>query len=274
MKKSAVAFLAILVTLGMLISIPTFAAERPKNLNGKYRRLHLMLSAKANVEVYEGEKVVFRYKARSASTYWNSDAQYDGYEVDVDIPAYKDCEVKITATEDGHMTYIAAEAAYSRPAYRAVIYNQIDFVEGDEYVGSFPAYEEADYDKDVEGTEIRYTLVDPWGYELEPTIEGDYEDMFVTFEYDTNDSSLGVVVPVKEKSLLGRTVTAKAVAGRKGVFEGWYEDDELIEESETYKFEAEYDRTLEARFAAKDPDAVETTKSSSLKSKSYWGWLW
>jgi hypothetical protein len=268
MKRRTVVLLAMLAALGILIAIPAFAGDRPKSLKGKSRGLHVLLSSTATVEVYEGEKLVFKYNGKKSS-------KFDGHEVDVAIPPYADCEVRITATEDGHMTYIAAEEAYGRPAYRSIIYSKVEMQDGEVFTGWFPAYEAEDYDLVNEGTSLAYTLVGPSGEEFE-AIEGDYETMLCKFKYSTNDKALGIVIPVRETSLLGKVVAAQALPSKKGVFEGWYEDGVKIEDAEElYKFEAETDRELEARFTEKESDGdTETVKSSKswpiLRRGSAW----
>jgi hypothetical protein len=217
--------------------------------NAFYRAVHI--NCLANVEVFDdnGKRVAIMTDSELEVKIL---ACSDGEEKILYLPPDMGYTVKITATEDGLMTYMLLEKKTGvSKLLRAVLYCQVEIKKGEAYTGSVPALSEQDYENTENGTKISYTLSEPSGQPFAPTSDGSVDDVILDFEVSINDESLG---EVKDPPLAyrGQHVVAEVCVNNDALFDGWYENGAKIEGADSsYPFVIERSRKLVAQVTKK-----------------------
>ncbi|MDR1642677.1 MAG: VWA domain-containing protein [Clostridiales bacterium] len=217
--------------------------------DGKHRIIHIYCPV--DVEAYDSDgKLVLQIIDNVPTDIEGGVMAYvKGDEKVAFLPPDQSYEVKIAATDDGYMTYMATEEdAAASTSLRAVTYSNIELSDGEVFTAYLPEYQSEDYERENEATSYSYTLADSSGQLLTPTHDGDIDEITFDIKSKTSDETLGTAIGNKSMCL-GQLATVAAFAAEGALFEGWYEDGEKIEEAGmVYEFNVQGDRELTARF--------------------------
>ena len=169
-------------------------------------------------------------------------AWVDGDAKHVELPDEEAYRVELTPTGDGEMDVALTHRDANDGVIEQLGYDGLALEEGE-------GYELTTSGEASEETAIADTteLVGPGSEPVEPdyTVSGDgLGSIALTV---TAEGAGDVVCPAS--ATRGDYVTARAIAGEGGSFEGWYEGGELISGDAEYQFCARTDRSLVARFS-------------------------
>lgn len=168
------------------------------------------------------------------------------------LPNTEEYQIIITATDDGSLSYGLSEYSTSAGTFiKNINYINIAIRKGEVYQASIPASNEIN---PVKATNLNYTLVGPDANFIEPTSvlnDDEVASAYYTVTVVSEDTTKGLAIG-NETYLYGSYTIAEAVPLGGYLFDGWYEENELISKDSSYRFLVDKDIALIARFSSTD----------------------
>lgn len=181
----------------------------------------------------------------------------------VDLPDEEAYRIELTPNDDGEMDVVLTHCSSEDGVMEQAGYDGLTLVEGESYeltttggaTGETAIVEETSLvDSDGRSVAVDYS------------VSGDELDS-ITLAVTAEGSG---VASCPVTATRGDYVTARAIPSEGGSFEGWYEDGALVSADADYRFRAELDRTLVARFS-EPPVKAPSTISLAAQTKTYTG---
>jgi hypothetical protein len=205
-----------------------------------------------------------------------SEVNEDG-EKRVILPSKGEYTAKLTATDDGQMSFALYERCYEASAYTRILnYNDIAIKKGDVFIGRIPAFSEADIENGTRnGSSVTYSLTAPDSIEIVPSLElrGDSAmDPYYLVTLIPNNIQFGTVKGQGYR-LVGGFAAINAIPNDGYEFVGWYSDDKELSKEASYRLRVDKNISLTARFAPTggtkpvDPSSPPSTGNSGQGSQ-------
>lgn len=167
----------------------------------------------------------------------------------IHLPADAHYTVNITATDTGIVNYSVNEYSEARNSYtRIVSYFDVPIQKGDLLRGIVPQIGAAELmGTQSNGSSVVYQLLSSRGAVLLPNsvLSG---DQIRYFEVSAENNNSGGAVFGGGLYLQDRFAALKAYPVSSGEFLGWYENDQLLSQEETYRFPVNSNRHIVGRF--------------------------
>lgn len=236
--------------------------------NGSYRVLSV--NCPVDVEVYDssGVKVAaiiqdtpVEIEGSSIISSVNSNGEKQFF-----LPATESYHLTLTAVDNGDMTYTVNEFNPVVESINRIVCNyDVPLRKGDVFQAEVPAFDEADIENGtaVNGSGVDYTMRDPGNKVIEPDVNMTGEEAanaVYTIQASSENTKQGIVTGggiVRFGSFV--KVMAQPVEGY--VLEGWYTDGRKVSEDAEYRFRAEGDLEITARFK-EQVTQTDTTKKA------------
>ncbi|GAC42136.1 stalk domain-containing protein [Paenibacillus popilliae] len=171
------------------------------------------------------------------------------------LPADADFSVRLTATDDGEMTYSVNEYCFEAgEVSRVVNYYEVPIATGMMFSGNIPAYGITDIENGMEnGSSSRYSLSCN-GTEIVPDEDltgSEAMEAYFVVEVLSENEEHGTVTGQGVRQL-GNYAQISAIANDGYEFEGWYVDNNKVSSTTEYRFIVKSDVTLLAKFTLKN----------------------
>lgn len=223
------------------------------------------INCPVDVEAYDsGGKLIAQIKNNvpqeiSGSTIfasYNSDGEKLIY-----LPADEAYKLKIKGTADGKLNYSVNEYSYSSSNFAKIVnFNDISFVNGDEFEALIPKFETNDTLNTGEGSSVKYTLAkNSVALNSNKELNGTDAENAVYTVYTESDNSEGGSTLGGGIYTEGAFAAVKAIAFEKCEFLGWFENDVLVSKEYVYRFKVEKDVNLVAKFKGTRPNPTSGT---------------
>ncbi|MTD41804.1 VWA domain-containing protein [Erwinia sp. CPCC 100877] len=171
------------------------------------------------------------------------------------LPPDADYSVKLTATDNGKMSYAVNEYSYEAGEITRIRnYYDLPLQKGKAYTGQVPAYTNEELENGTEnGTNVSYTLVDEHTkQEIIPAAELAGEEAAAEYQItaESADEGEGIVFGGGLYKV-GNFVQLTAVPNEGYEFVGWYQDEKQVSTEVNYRFRVEAEKHLIAKFKPK-----------------------
>ena len=226
--------------------------------NGSYRAV--VVNCPVDVEVYDEanklvasivENVPQQVSESSIITSMNEDGEKLVY-----LPATNSYNIKLIATDDGDMTFTVNEFSGGVQDINGIVsYYDVLLEKDGVLTAEIPAYSEANLKSgSVHGLSGNYSLFDKEGSKLEQTISlsgGAAREARYRIDVYSEDADKGLAMGRGTRNI-GSFAQATAYPEDGYEFAGWYVDDVEISDEVEYRFRAEKDIELIAKFVKTD----------------------